>query len=133
MSKQNTKPTISNRLRRGLAGLLTLALLIGLLPGTTITAHAAAASQHWAMPYAQKLVDWGVMRGDVSGNLRLGDRITRAEFVTMMNRAYGYTKLGGHPFTDVRARDWFAEDIDIAYNMGYFNGTSLTTASPNSP
>lgn len=130
MSNHQTNTSVWNRLRRGLAGLLALALLLGLLPGTVVSAYAASANSSWAMPYAQKLVDWGVMRGDISGNLRLGDSITRAEFVTMMNRAYGYTKMGEHPFTDVRSRDWYAEDIAIAYNMGYFHGTSPTTASP---
>ena len=128
MSKHPSDNIKRNLLRRGLAALLSLALMAGLIPGTAVTAYAAGA--HWASPYAQKLVDWGIMRGDVSGNLRLSSSITRAEFVTMMNRAYGYTKLGGHPFTDVRSRDWYAEDIDIAYNMGYFHGTSPTTASP---
>lgn len=130
MSNHQTNTSVWNRLRRGLAGLLALALLLGLLPGTVVSAYAANASSNWAMPYAQKLVDWGVMRGDISGSLRLGDSITRAEFVTLMNRAYGYTKMGEHPFTDVRSRDWYAEDIAIAYNMGYFHGTSPTTASP---
>lgn len=128
MSKQHTKPTVSNRLRRGLAGILTLALLLGLLPSTVVTAQA-----HWADPYVETLTEWGVMRGDINGNMAPERSITRAEFVTMMNRAYGYTRLAGHPFTDVRTRDWYNEDIDIAYNVGYFKGTSPTAASPNSP
>ena len=91
MSKQHTKPSTSNRLRRGLACLLSLALLIGLLPATVIPAEAA---DHWATPYVNTLVDWGVMRGDISGNMAPERSITRAEFVAMMNRAYGYTSPG---------------------------------------
>ena len=113
-------------LRRLISGVLCLALMLGLLPAGLIT----PAGAHWADSYAQQLVDWGIMRGDISGNLNLGNAITRAEFVTMMNRAYGYTNRGGHPFTDVRSTDWYSDDIDIAYNIGYFKGTSATTASP---
>ena len=127
MSNHPSDNTKGRLLRRALAGLLTLALMLGLLPASAFTAHAAS----WADPYVQTLVDWGVMRGDIGGNMAPDRSITRAEFVTMMNRAYGYTKLGGHPFTDVRVRDWYSEDIDIAYNIGYFKGTSDTTASPN--
>jgi len=127
MSKHPSDNTKRNLLRRGLAGILALALILGLLPAAATTAHAAS----WADSYIQTLVDWGVMRGDVGGNMAPDRSITRAEFVTMMNRAYGYTKLGGHPFTDVRSRDWYNEDIDIAYNIGYFKGTGPTTASPN--
>ena len=119
MSKQPKKSTIRNWLRRGLSGILSLALILALLPGTVLPAQAA----HWAMPYAQKLVEWGVMRGD-NGNLALERPITRAEFVAMMNRAYGYKNLGEMPFPDVRTSDWYYQDINIAYNMGYFKGAS---------
>lgn len=119
MSKQPKKSIIRNWLRRGLSGILSLALILALLPGAVLPGQAA----HWAMPYAQKLVEWGVMRGD-NGNLALDRPITRAEFVTMMNRAYGYKRLGAMPFPDVNIRDWYYEDINIAYNMGYFKGAS---------
>ncbi len=130
MRKNSSNQTIWHRLRRHLAGVLALALILGLLPGMALPAQAA---DHWAMPYAQQLVDWGVMRGDTSGALRLGSSITRAEFVAMVNRAYGYDKLDGMPFTDVRSRDWFYDDIDIGYNIGYFKGTGPNTAAPNDP
>lgn len=110
-----------------MAGLLCLALTLGLLPsGLVLPARAA----HWADAYGQKLVEWGVMRGDISGNLNLDRAITRAELVTMINRAYGYTRKAGTPFTDVPSSKWYADDIDIAYNAGYFKGVSSTAASP---
>ncbi len=112
-----------------MAGLLCLALTLGLLPsGIVLPARAAS----WADPYGEKLVEWGVMRGDISGNLNLDRPITRAELVTMINRAYGYSRKAGTPFTDVPSSKWYADDIDIAYNAGYFKGTSSTTASPES-
>lgn len=113
-----------------MAGLLCLALTLGLLPsGLVLPARAA----HWADPYGQKLVEWGVMRGDVTGgDLRLDRPITRAELVAMLNRAYGYSRKAGSPFEDVPSSKWYADDIDIAYNAGYFQGTSTTPplASP---
>ena len=130
MSNQRTHGS-SRGLRRLLSGVLGLVLLLGLIPASVLPAQAA--SQSWAMPYMEQLVDWGVMRGDVGGNLAPERNITRAEFVTLINRAYGYTRMAGTPFTDVRSSDWYAQDIDIAYNMGYFKGTSPTTASPLSP
>ena len=129
MSKHPSNNVKSRLLRRGLAGILSLALILGLMPGAVFTADAAS----WADPYVNTLVDWGVMRGDVGGNMAPNRSITRAEFVTMMNRAYGYSKMGGHPFADVSTRDWYYEDIDIAYNIGYFQGTAPTLASPNAP
>ena len=49
--------------RRLVSGLLCLALMLGLLPSGIIL----PAQAHWADPYGQKLVEWGVMRGDISG------------------------------------------------------------------
>lgn len=127
MSNHPSTTIKSRLLRRGLAGILSLALLLSLIPSSILTAGAAG----WEDQYIQTLVDWGVMRGDIGGNMAPQRSITRAEFVTMMNRAYGYKKMGGHPFTDVSPTSWYNEDIDIGYNIGYFKGTSPTTASPN--
>ena len=67
MRKNSSNQTIWHRLRRHVAGILVLTLILGLLPGLTLPAQAA---ENWAMPYAQKLIDWGVMRGDTTGALR---------------------------------------------------------------
>ena len=70
-----------------LSALLAVVMMFGMLPAALFEAQAA----DWMEEYIQKVVDWGVMRGDVSGNLNAGKTITRAEFVTMVNRAFGYT------------------------------------------
>ena len=126
MSKHRTRGTRWNRL---LSGVLCLALVLGLLPTAGLVRTARAAS--WADPYGQQMVEWGIM--SPSSDLRLDDTITRAEFVAMCNRAFGYKKLGGTPFVDVPYSAWYAEDIDIAYTAGYFTGSSPTTASPDRP
>ena len=125
MSKHRTRTTRWDRL---LSGVVCLALALGLLPPAGLIQTAQA---HWADPYGQQLVEWGVM--NPSPDLRLGDEITRAEFVAMCNRAFGYSRLGDMPFTDVPYTAWYAEDINIAYNAGYFNGVSADKASPQAP
>lgn len=117
-------------LRRAMAGLLCLVMLMGMLPELASTAQASSA-QSWAIPYMQQLVDWNIMRGNADGSLSPERDITRAEFVALMNRAYGYTQVGETPFTDITGREWYADDIAIGYTIGYFKGTSENTASPN--
>lgn len=107
--------------------MLALVLLCGLIPAIAPTAQAAG----WAQSYLDTLSGWGVMRGDIQNGLDPDREITRAEFVAIINRAYGYTDMKGTPFTDVPVSAWYADDIDIAYTVGYFNGTAPTTASPN--
>lgn len=111
--------------RRIVACLLALVLVLGLVPAAL--PQAAAVSVNDAM---QKVVDWGFMRGDINGNLRPNDPITRAEFVTIVNRAFGYHVMGKAPFTDVKDADWYAQDVSIAYTENYITGTTATTFSP---
>lgn len=112
--------------KRACAFLLCLCMLLGFLPVFTPTAQAAASNY-----YLDRLVSWDIMRGDQAGNLEPNRSITRAEFVTMLNRAFGYIKTGAQPFRDVVTRDWYYDDISAAYTAGYFQGTSKSTASPN--
>lgn len=122
--------TRNNRLsQRCMSLLLSLALISTLLPAITPTAEAA----HKYQEELDTLVEWGVMRGDDTGNLNPDGEITRAEFVAMINRAFGYNEVGATPFTDVYGYKWYADDIAIAYTAGYFKGTGDgTTASPDS-
>lgn len=119
------KTTFSIR-KRVCAFVLCLCMLLGLIPVFTPTAQAAESNY-----YLDRLVSWDIMRGDQFGNLEPERSITRAEFVTMLNRTFGYTKTGAQPFRDVNTRDWYYDDISAAYTAGYFQGTSKSTASPN--
>lgn len=103
---------------------LAAVLLLGSVPGFVLPASA-----HWADSYLDQLVDWGVMRADQTANP--DTPLTRAEFMAIINRAYGYKEVGPIPFEDVSEGDWFYDDVAIAYNAGYMKGTSKTTASPN--
>ena len=115
------------RMKR-LAGRIGTALLaVILIVETTGVANAASYMQ----PYLNKVVEWGIMRGDLEGNLNEDTNISRAEFSTMVNRAFGYEKTGPTPFRDVPENAWYAEDVGIAYNVGYIAGTSATTFSPD--
>lgn len=113
-------------LRRFGAFMLVFAMLAAMLPQVGQTASAGDYTQ----PYLNKMVEWGFMRGDIQGNLDPERNITRAEFVTVVNRAFGYKKVGSTPFKDVKSTDWYAEDIAIAYTAGYIQGTSKSTFSP---
>ena len=102
-----------------------LCLTLAVSPAFTTAARAAEGD---AM---SKLVSWGVVNGYAGGQLYPERNLTRAEFVAMVNRAYGYKELREMPFNDVPENAWFYDDIGIAYSTGYFGGTGPSTASPN--
>ena len=60
--------------KRLTAFVLAAALCFGLLPMVSPPAEAA----DWMEPYLEQVVEWGVMRGDASGNLNPDRQITRA-------------------------------------------------------
>lgn len=112
---------------RLLSAMLSLVMALSVLSASIAPASAA----DWMEPYLEKLVSWGVMRGDSSGNLHPDRTLTRGEFVVLVNRAFGYDDTSAAiPFKDVKASDWYYDDINIGYTTGYFNGTSKTTAAP---
>ncbi|MCI9057087.1 MAG: S-layer homology domain-containing protein [Oscillospiraceae bacterium] len=125
---QKTQHVTGRSLRvRAVSLLLAAALTLGLLPG--VPGLVGTARAHWADDYLSQLVEWGVIRSDQTGNP--DQALTRADFMAITNRAYGYHEPGPTPFTDVEEDDWFYDDVGIAYNAKYILGTSPTTASPN--
>lgn len=128
------------KFQKGIASMLAAALLLGASPIVLPPAKAdevdelggEVQTESWVQEYLDKLVDWGVMRGDQEGNMDPEREITRAEYVSMINRAYGYDERSATPFQDVEPDAWYYDDIGIAYQAGYFKGSSEKTASPES-
>lgn len=77
---------------------------------------------HWSEPYMRNLYNRGLLQGDANGNMNPDKYITRAEFVSLINRAFGYSDKGSTSFKDITGYEWYADDIAIAYNEGYFSG-----------
>ena len=122
---KDTRPFDRRRFARAaLTLILALCLCLSVLPA----APASASAQDDAL---NKLVGWGVMSGYPDGGLHPERALTRAEFVALLNRAYGYKETGSTPFVDVPYTAWYSDDISIAYNAGYFSGATATTAEPN--
>ncbi len=81
--------------RAFLPGSVRLAALV--LAALTLCAFLTARpvrAAEWMTPYLEQVQEWGVMRGDANGDLHEDRPITRAEFVTLVYRAFGYTEKG---------------------------------------
>ena len=98
MKRSAVWKTISRRGKVLACALCALALV--LLPAGQGARQAQAA---YMDPYIEQAVQLGLMRGDIEGNLMPENDISRAEFVTIINRAFGYDAMGGIPFEDVEA------------------------------
>lgn len=118
----------TGRFARLLSLVLAAALFLSAAPALAVEARAANAGT--TVSHMERLRELGILRGDEAGNLNPNQPITRAELATMVNRAYGYDKLGPIPFRDVSLNNWYYQDIAIAYNAGYFQGLDAYTAGP---
>ena len=73
------------------------------------------------------LVKLQLMKGDENGNLKLDNKVTRCEFLTMILRMMGYDKTVnaddiGITFSDLKKSHWAYNNIKIAVKTGLIKG-----------
>ena len=77
---------------------------------------------HWAGEHIQKWMSNGWIRGYEDGSVKPDSMVTRAEFTTMINRAFGFTEKAEIDFDDVKSSDWFYDEIAKGVGAGYLEG-----------
>lgn len=88
---------------------------------------------HWAQMQVQSMLDRGNASGFPDGTFRPDDSLTRAQFMSMVNRTFGLTNMAPINFSDVQPGDWFYNDVAIAMANGYIAGYGDGTMRPNAP
>ena len=86
---------------------------------------------HWASSDINNFINKGYISGYQDGTFKPNNDITRAEFVKIVNRLFGFTETSTVTFNDVKSNAWFYNDIAIAQKAGYINGKTSTTFAPN--
>lgn len=96
-------------------------------------AFAATDTQgHWAGSVLAKWESQALISGYEDGTIRPDNEISRAEFVSLVNRVAGYQAAGSTvKFSDVKTGDWYAGQVAIAVNEGYIGGFEDNTFRPN--
>lgn len=111
-----------------------LAILLALNP---ISAFAAEPmediSGHWAEEQIQGFVDNGYIKGYPDGTFKPENNITRAEFMTIANNAFGYTEKAEIDYSDVADGSWYEDAVAVARAAGYIAGYPDGTMKPDAP
>ncbi|SES90068.1 S-layer homology domain-containing protein [Paenibacillus sp. NFR01] len=120
-------------LKTGVALLLAAQLFI--MPAAGIQAAAAPSDLggHWANATITAWLERGLVSGDPDGRFRPDDKITRAELVKLVNRAFGYTQTREIHFTDAVSGQWYYPELQIAGAAGYIQGYADGSFGPNRP
>ncbi|GAB6180242.1 hypothetical protein JCM14036_15610 [Desulfotomaculum defluvii] len=110
--------------------LLMIFLMLTFFPVSAI-AQDSDIKGHWAEKQISDWVQSGLAKGYEDGKFKPENNITRAEFMALVNRSFGFTKAIEVNFLDVNANDWFAGDIAKAMAAGYIGGYQDGTMKPN--
>lgn len=106
--------------------LVLVVFLFTIMAGLGVSQADAAAtlkdvSGHWAQATIQKLADAGVIAGNSDGTYKPNDKITRAEFATLVVKAFQLEPQTGKIFSDT-TNHWAKNNIATANANGIVNG-----------
>ncbi len=73
----------------------------------------------------------GFINGFEDGTFRPNATLTRAEFVTIINKMYMFYVESENIFTDVTDNDWFRHDVLAGVHAGYIKGMGNGRFAPN--
>ncbi|OCQ91234.1 beta-Ig-H3/fasciclin [Nostoc sp. MBR 210] len=110
-------------------------------PTPSVTPSSTAASNfsdvstdYWATPFIQALAARNVISGFPDGSFRPNQAVTRAEFATMIQKAFNQNpvrQISAGGFTDVPAGYWATPAIQEAYETGFMTGYPGNEFRPN--
>lgn len=126
-------------LRRMLSMLLALALALSLVPSVFAAESDSASAPedelqgHWAEKQLREWVQSGLLKGDNNGAYNPDKAITRAELISLINRAFGFTEKVDIHFTDIDFSNWAYIQVAIAVQAGYTHGYEDNTIRTDQP
>ena len=111
---------------------IVTALILSMLLGLTCLAFAQPADiqGHWAEAQIGKWLEQKLATGYPDGSFGPDNSITRAEFVALVNRVFGFTASEPINYPDVAPDAWFSDEI-ARKAAGYLSGYEDGTIRPN--
>lgn len=119
------------KIRRLVAICLVLCMLLT-MPGT-VFAEMQDVSGHWAEKDIKVWVEKDILTGYPDGSFKPENSMTRAEFIALINRCFGFNKTKSFESLDVSPAAWFAQDISKAKAQGYLDILGDKLLKPDVP
>jgi len=112
---------------------MALCMMLMLMPTGAFAATASDISGNWAKDTIQSWMNEGLIKGYPDGTFKPDQNITRAEFMTLVNRAFNYTEVAATNYTDVKSGSWYATEVAKAKAAGYITGYPGGMIEPDNP
>ena len=112
---------MKKRLQRAVSCLMLCALLIsGMAAPASAAGFTDVPASHWAASSIQRCVELGFFQGETATRFGLGHQMTRAAFVVVLGRFFGWKteKVTKSTYGDVPANAWYAGAVEAAYANG---------------
>lgn len=86
----------------------------------------------WENNWAYKEIESAMNKGWINktDTFRPNDSITRAEFIKIINKAFGFTSKSSENFKDVNSSSWYYNEVCVAVKAGYID-KKQTNFRPN--
>ena len=89
--------------------------------------------QHWAASTVESWSSKNLITGYADGSFKPDAFVTRAQFIALVNRAFGYIENAQINYVDVSKKDWFYTELQRAKAIGYISGYENGQMKPDSP
>jgi len=108
-----------------------VSVLVVILSFSSYAVSFTDTAGHWGETIIQKWSGLGLINGYEDGSFKPDGGITRAEFITLVNNAFGYDEMESESFSDVDSKDWYYNQVKKANSIGYVSGYEDKTFRPN--
>jgi len=115
---------------------LSFGMLISFIPGTALAAensYTDIPADNWSAGVVKAAGDYGLMQGVGDGSFGFGNIITKAEFITVLDRMFGWEPVSPDisSFSDVGKSEWYYSNVETALKHNVID--SAGTFSPGTP
>ena len=121
-----------------LAAVSCLSLAVSASAANTTTRKATDFKNYdakaWYAEAVSSAVDNGLLYGKSSTIIDPNGDMTRAEMAAIINRSFGcYKATDISQYKDVSKSKWYYKDVELAVQMGTYNGRSSSSMAPDAP
>ncbi len=122
--------------KKWISFVISFSMLISFIPGTALAAtnsYTDIPADSWSVGVVKAAGDYGLMQGGGDGSFGFGKTITKAEFITVLDRMFGWELVSPDTpaFSDVAKGEWYYSNVETALKHNVID--SAGTFRPGAP
>ncbi|SMB87821.1 Ig-like domain (group 3) [Desulfonispora thiosulfatigenes DSM 11270] len=108
--------------KRALSVAIIFFMILTMIPLEASAFTLSDISNHWAKNTINQWIDKNLVNGYPDGTFRPDKSITRAEFMALVNKSFGFTNEVNIDYVDVPKDAWYQSTVARAKAAGYIGG-----------